>query len=99
MKRVEIIFDESVENEIMMILRQAQAAHWTRFDNARGCGVSGAKLNNAVGPGVNSLLLVYVEDEQAARIAEALKRFKKVSHDAGGHSGTRCAVMNVEQFF
>ncbi len=98
MKRVEIYFDESVENEIMMILRQAQVENWSRIDNVRGHGTSGSKLGNAVGPGINSVLVVFAEDESAGRVLEGVRRFKQVAADAGGHAGTKCAVMDVEAF-
>lgn len=98
MKRVEIIFDESNENEIMMILRQARVENYSRYHGITGHGSSGSKLNNAIGPGINNVIVVYVDDEAALRITTAVKRFKEVSHQAGGHAATRCAVSTVDEF-
>jgi len=98
MKRVEIIFDEAVENEIMMVLRQAQVENWTRLDSVRGHGSSGSKLGNSVGPGINSMLIVYAEGDKVERLVEGVKRFKQVARDAGGHACTRCIVSEVERF-
>lgn len=98
MKRVEIIFDESNENEIMMILRQARVENYSRFHNITGHGSSGSKLNNAVGPGINNVVVVYVEDDAAERITTSVKRFKDVSREAGGHAATRCIVSTIDEF-
>jgi nitrogen regulatory protein PII len=98
MKRVEIIFDEANENEIMMILRQAQVADYSRYGSVTGHGSSGSKLNNAIGPGINNVLVVYVEDEKVEKITASIRRFKEVSRSGGGHAGTRCIVSSIEEF-
>ncbi|MBN2712508.1 MAG: hypothetical protein JXR97_08785 [Planctomycetes bacterium] len=98
MKRVEIIFDESNENEVMMILRQAQVENYTRFHNVTGHGSSGSKLGNAVGPGINNVIVLYVEDGVVPRLTSAITRFKNVSRESGGHAATRCIVSTVEEF-
>ena len=98
MKRIEIIFDESNESEIMMILRQAQVENWTRFHGITGHGSSGSKLNNAIGPGINNMLLVYVEDDMVERVTGAVRRFKEVASAERGHAATRCIVSSIEEF-
>lgn len=98
MKRVEIIFDESNENEIMMILRQSQIENYTRFSKVTGHGSSGSKLGNAVGPGINNVLVVYTDDEGAERMTGAIRRFKEVSSEDGGHAATRCIVSEITTF-
>lgn len=98
MKRIEIIFDEANENEVLMILRQAQVEHYTRYHGVTGKGSSGAKLNNAIGPGINNVLVVYASDEQVERITTAIRRFKQIATESGGHAATRCIVSTVEDF-
>lgn len=98
MKRVEIIFDEANESEILMVLRQLQLENFTRFHNVTGHGSSGAKLGNSVGPGLNSVLVIYTEDDVATQLVAAVRRFKEFSSKDGGHAATRCAVSDITEF-
>lgn len=98
MKRVELIFDEANESEILMILRQSQIEHYTRHHNVTGHGSSGRKLNNAIGPGINNTIILYLEDGQVPPLLRLVRRFKEIAHEGGGHAGTRCAVSNLEEF-
>ena len=98
MKRVEIIFDETRENEIMMILRQSGATNYTRLNAVLGDGSSGPRLNNAVGPGQNSMLILVLEDAKADRVLQSVKRYKQLAREEGGHAATRCVVSPVSEF-
>ncbi len=98
MKRIEIIFDEANENEVLMILRQAKVENFTRYHGVTGHGSSGAKLNNAIGPGINNVLVAYVEDDVVKLVVGAIERFKKIAKDSGGHAATRCVVSAIESF-
>lgn len=99
MKRVEIIFEESNENEIMMILRQAGVENYTRFHGVTGKGASGEKLGNAIGPGINNVIVVYVDEEVAGRVVAGVRRFQDVTGRMGRPPATRCAVSQVDDFF
>ncbi len=99
MKRVEIIFEESNENEILMILRQARVDSYTRYHGVMGKGVSGEKLGNAVGPGINHVIVVIVDEEAAGRIVAAVRRFQDVTRRMDREPATRCIVSPVDDFF
>ena len=99
MKRVEIIFEESNENEILMILRRAKVECHSRFHGITGKGVSGEKLNNSIGPGVNHMILVIVDEETASQIVGAVRRFQEVSQRMERPPATRCIVSQVDDFF
>lgn len=99
MKRVEIIFEESNENEIMMILRQAKVENYTRYHGVTGRGESGEKLNNAVGPGINNVIVVIVDEEAAGRVVAAVRRFQDVTKRMDRAPATRCIVSPVDDFF
>lgn len=99
MKRIEIIFEESNENEIMMILRQSAVENYTRYHGVTGKGSSGEKLNNAIGPGINSVIVTIVDEEAAGRIVAAVRRFQDVAGRMGRPPATRCVVSQVDDFF
>ena len=99
MKRVEIIFEESNENEILMILRQAKVEYYTRFTGVTGTGESGTKMNNAVGPGINHVVVAIVDEEAAGRIVAAVRRFQEVTTRMERPPATRCIVSQVDDFF
>lgn len=99
MKRVEIIFEESNENEIMMILRQAKVENYTRYHGVTGKGESGEKLNNAIGPGINNVIVVVVDEEAAGRVVAAVRRFQDVTRRMDSAPATRCIVSPVDDFF
>lgn len=99
MKRVEIIFEESNENEIMMILRQAKVDNYTRFHGVTGKGESGEKLNNAIGPGINNVIVTIIDEEAAGRVVAAVRRFQDVTKRMGRDPATRCVVSQVDDFF
>jgi len=99
MKRVEIIFEESNENEILMILRQAKVEGYTRYHGVTGKGESGEKLGNAVGPGINNVIVAYMEMEEAGRVVAAIRRFQDVTRRTERDPGTRCVISQVDDFF
>ncbi|MDF1811117.1 MAG: hypothetical protein P1V20_02855 [Verrucomicrobiales bacterium] len=99
MKRIEIIFEESNESEIMMILRQSKVENYTRYHAVTGKGASGEKLNNAVGPGINSVIVVIVDEEVAGRIVAGVRRFQDVTGRMDRPAATRCIVSQVDDFF
>ncbi len=83
MKRVEIVFEESLENRIEVLLSTLAIEHYTRFDGLTGVGDSGRRLNTAVGPGTNSLVFVVVEDDKVDKLQRALNMMKAASPSLG----------------
>jgi|GEM_PF-4298560 len=98
MKRVELIFDESNEAEMEMILRQCGVEYYTRFHGVTGVGQSGAKLGNSTGPGINSFIIAYVEADSATRLIAAVDRFMEVCRQNDTSPATRCIVSTIEEF-
>lgn len=97
MQKVEIIFDEVLERQVLMLLRQNGIEDYTRLDLVKGVGGNGKqkKFNDAVGPGINSLIFTIVEDDKADRIVRSFRRFKGVQ---GEHAGAQLCVSAVSQF-
>lgn len=97
MQKIEIIFDEVLERQVLMLLRQTGIEDYTRFDLVKGVGGGGRqkKFNDAIGPGVNSLVFTVVEDDKAERLVRGFRRFKEVQ---GEHAGAQLCVSAVSQF-
>ena len=95
MQKLEIVFDEALEPQILMLLRQNGLEHYTRFDSVKGVGGAGAKFDTAVGPGVNRVVFCVVDDDKVPGFTRAFKRFKDVQ---GEHAGATLIVSTVSEF-
>jgi len=94
MKMVFIAYDEANEGQVMGVLRDAGAANYTRWTEVQGKGTSsGPHLGTAVWPKRNHALLVAVEDAQAARITEGVRRLR----DTLTLKGVKAFVLPLEE--
>ncbi|MFH2114174.1 MAG: PG0541 family transporter-associated protein [Spirochaetota bacterium] len=81
MKRVEIIANHSVEEDLMEAFAAAGIGKaYTKIPVVHGAGHSGPKMGNAVWPEENFVLLVYCDEAEAtqieATVAEIKTKFK-----------------------
>ncbi|HTX74412.1 MAG TPA: hypothetical protein VMC79_16390 [Rectinemataceae bacterium] len=77
MRRVEIIANRSVEEDVMEALAAARAAeHHTLFPIVHGAGRQGRRTGETVWPEENFCLVVYCEEEEERRIREAVAAVK-----------------------
>ena len=95
MKKIEIIYDEALEKQILMILRQREIKYYTRLDNVKGVGSSGARFNDSVAPGINSMIIIVVEDDIGSLLIDSLKKFKS---RAGSEAGFKAIVIPINEF-
>ena len=95
MKRVDLIFDESLERQVLMLLRQNGVEYYSKVELVKGVGSSGAKFNDPVGPGINTIVFTVIPDEKLAALVRGFKRFKEVQ---GESSGAKMAISSVEEF-
>ncbi len=95
MQKLEIVFDEALDAQVLMILRQNGIDHYTKIELVKGVGNAGAKFNNPVGPGINSLLLAIVPDEKVENFVRSFRRFKEVQ---GEHAGAILMVSAVSEY-
>jgi len=77
MKRVEIIANQSVEQDIRdaLAVRNVAQAH-TAFHGVHGEGHSGPRRGDSTWPEENFVLVVYCEDPEANAICEAVAETK-----------------------
>ena len=78
MKRVEIMANRSVEEDLMEAFSVASVArHYTKYPIAFGVGRSGPRMGDAVWPEENVVIVVYCDDDEAAGIERAVAMVKE----------------------
>jgi hypothetical protein len=78
MKRMEMIFSQSIEDDILESLKDVPAAQFfTLIPGVRGRGYSTPKMDSPVWPEVNELMIIYCDDESAREIEARLERVRE----------------------
>jgi hypothetical protein len=78
MKRLELIANRSVENEIIVALEETiQDFYYTLLPQVHGRGKTKYRLGTTTWPEMNFLLISYLDDESAAVAEAAIKEVKK----------------------
>ncbi|GMO24056.1 MAG: hypothetical protein LBG79_04390 [Spirochaetaceae bacterium] len=77
MKRIEIIANCAVEENIMDALRAEDVAKfYTKCPIVYGEGSSGKRMGDAIWPEENFVLIVWCEEDEALKIEQAVKQVK-----------------------
>jgi hypothetical protein len=78
MKRLELIANRSVENEIIAALEEVVSDfYYTLLPEIHGKGKTKYRLGTATWPELNFLLISYLDDEAAARAEAAVRGVKE----------------------
>ena len=78
MIRVEIIANNSVEENVLEALAKEQAGKfYTKIPGALGVGSSGSRMGDAIWPEENFVLIIWCEEEEAGRIKSAVESVKE----------------------
>jgi hypothetical protein len=73
MKRIEIIFGQSIEEDIFAALKPIpEAQFFSLIPGVKGKGYSTPKMGDAVWPEVNELMILYCAEEAVKRIEDAI---------------------------
>jgi hypothetical protein len=84
MKRVELIFSQSLEEDVMTMLAPIPGAKFfTLIPGVRGQGNTTPKMGDAVWPQENSLMIIYCEEEDATAIQRVAERIRTAYPDEG----------------
>jgi nitrogen regulatory protein PII len=79
MKRIEIIANRSIEEDMFEAFEKAGVAqHYTKIPEVMGVGNSGPRMGDHIWPEENFILIVYCEDDEAEgikRVTGELKEF------------------------
>ncbi|MFH1218888.1 MAG: PG0541 family transporter-associated protein [Candidatus Eisenbacteria bacterium] len=79
-----VIYNSSIEDEVMEALTKAGMTQYTKFTNLRGVGeLSEPRLNTQIWPGTNSMLLICVPRGHAQNILEGVRRLKEIHEQEG----------------
>jgi len=74
---VAIIFRQSMETEILAVLRACQVRAFTDIAEVLGAGETGLALHTFSRPGFNSLVLAALAEPEAERMVAALRNFRE----------------------
>ena len=89
LKRVEVIANHSVEQDIMDLLEiRGLATHFTKIPSVHGRGDSDPKRGDHIWPEENFILIIYTDPSRAARVCEAVAEVKEKFPDEGIHCFT-----------
>ena len=78
MIRIEIIANQSVEENILEALAKEQVGKfYTKIPNIVGVGASGPRMGDAIWPEENFSLVIWCEKEEARSIKKAVESVKE----------------------
>ncbi len=78
LKRIEIIANHSVEQDIMDVLQSRGAAsHYTKIPSVHGRGDTEPKRGDHIWPEENFILIIYGDDDLAAAVESAVAEVKE----------------------
>lgn len=83
MRRIEIILESSVEDEIVEHFDRQKITHYTRLQDAHGKGNKEPKMGDSVWPQTNAVFIVFANDDEAKKIALIIKKIKEAHPLAG----------------
>lgn len=84
MKRIEIIANSAVEQDIVEIFEHLEGnGYYTKINNVHGLGSSGPRQGDHIWPEENALFIVYGSEEEVNLIQQALLRLKERFPDEG----------------
>lgn len=75
-KMVMLIFRDSLEDDIMSLLKQFGANAFTEVHNVEGLGETGAAFHSFTWPGRNSMILAAMPEDRADRLVKQLRKFR-----------------------
>lgn len=85
MKRIEIIFSQAIEEDVLNALKTVpEAQFFTLIPGVRGKGYTTPKMGDAVWPEVNCLMIIYCANDMATdRIASEIEKLQKKYKNEG----------------
>jgi hypothetical protein len=84
MRRIEIVANQSVEENILEALAKENAGkHYTKIPHILGVGTSGPRMGDSVWPEENFIMIIWCEDDEARAIKRAVASVKQKFKDEG----------------
>ena len=77
MKRIEIIANRSIEEDMMEAFGKAEVArHYTKVPIVVGVGNSGPRMGDHIWPEENFMMVIYCEEDEARKIRDIIEELK-----------------------
>jgi len=76
MQMLIVVFRESLQDEVLTLLQDCDVKAFTLVQNVAGAGETGRVLGSFASPGLNAMLFVVLQKDQAERSVEVLKAFR-----------------------
>ncbi len=83
MKKIEIIANLSVEQDVMDMLEKAGVKGFTKIPVVHGAGNSNPKMGDSVWPEENFMLIIYTDEYMVPAIRDKVKELKEKFPDEG----------------
>ena len=81
---VVVIFNSSIEDEMMEALREAGMTCYTKLVNVQGVGTcSEPRLDSHVWPGTNTMFLICLDSDHKERVLQAISRIMDIHKEEG----------------
>jgi hypothetical protein len=68
-----VVVDEGCKEELEVVLTRAGVSGYTEIPRAVGMGTSGPRLGSAAFPRTSAIILSFVEDDEAPKVAAAIR--------------------------
>ncbi len=69
-KLVILVAEEGVDADVMEVMEQMGLKYYTRFTDVVGSGETGRRDGDAIWPGLNTVLVVYMRADQVPALVE-----------------------------
>ena len=76
MKMLLIVFRDSLEDEMLVVLKELGVKAFTELQKVGGTGETGAAFHSFTSPGANSMILTALPKDHAERVVSGLQSFR-----------------------
>ena len=76
MKRIEIICNNSVFEDVQELLLELRVKAYTKIENVHGVGTEGQKWGDAVWPQENFIMTIYCDSDSVSEIVDGFRALK-----------------------
>ena len=84
MKRIEIICNRSIEEDLFDIFeKNSVTKYYTKVPIVHGVGSSGPRMGDSIWPEENFMLIIYCDDNEAEIIKKSVEQLKEYFKDEG----------------
>lgn len=99
MKMLMVVFRESLEEDIMRVLKELGVKAFTELPSVIGAGEAGAAFHSFATPGANSIVLTALAEEHAEQVVKGLHAYREqlIQRQHGAYIPLRVFVLPCEQ--